>query len=271
MEETNINYIDTVFSCIEENSIVCEDMIADHMMVYVISGKLILQVPEESITLKNRKAFFLRRNPSVKLIQQPGRSGVPFKAIFFHLNTTFLKSLAFQVSIPIVEADSITRNAPQILLPYHPFLDDLFASLELYFDIRQYPSKELVEARLSEALLALLEKQPELGSMLFDFLDPWRPNLVEFMENNFACDLTAEGFAHYARRNFTDFKREFISIYQETPSRWIVKRRLEAAYKLLASKKCTPINVFSQVGFKNRAHFSGAFKRLFGITPSQVK
>lgn len=270
MEETNINYVDTIFSCIEENGIVCQDMIPDHMLVYITSGKMILRTAEESITLKNRKAIFLRRNPTIQMIQQPAKDGTPFKAVFFHLNTSYLKILSFQISFPIVEAEAEVRNAPQILLPYHPFLDDLFASLQLYFDLRQYPASELVETRLSEALLAVLQIQPELGCLLFDFLDPWRPNLEEFMEKHYICDLTAEGLAHYSRRTFNDFKREFTALYNETPSRWIIKRRLEAAYELLANKQATPITVYPMVGFKNRTHFYSNFKKLFGIRPSQV-
>ena len=61
------------------------------------------------------------------------------------------------------------------------------------------------------------------------------------MNKNYKCDLTVEEFAHYTGRSLSTFKKDFAEVFHNTPSRWIVKRRLEEAKCLmekLGEKAC---------------------------------
>lgn len=78
-------------------------------------------------------------------------------------------------------------------------------------------------------------------------------------------------FAHYTGRSLSTFKRDFAEIFgDETPGRWIVRRRLDEAMSLLKSGM-TVSDVYLEVEFKNISHFSTAFKRRFGIQPTQIR
>lgn len=156
-------------------------------------------------------------------------------------------------------------------LPQHPFLTGLFQSLDAYFTTGQLPSPTIIETKLKEAVLVLLELKPQLAGVLFDFEEPWKIDLREFMNRNYTCDLTLEQLAHYTGRSLSVFKRDFADTFEgETPARWIIRRRLEEAMILL--KKGVPASsVYLKVGFKNLSHFSTAFKRQFGILPTQAK
>ena len=116
-----------------------------------------------------------------------------------------------------------------------------------------------------------MELKPQLAGVLFDFEEPWKIDLREFMNRNYTCDLTLEQLAHYTGRSLSVFKRDFADTFEgETPARWIIRRRLEEAMILL--KKGVPASsVYLKVGFKNLSHFSTAFKRQFGILPTQAK
>lgn len=144
-------------------------------------------------------------------------------------------------------------------------------SLEQYFDAQQYPSKELMEAKLKEAVFALLQLKPELGSVLFDFAEPWKIDLADFMAKNYKCDLSIEEFAHYTGRSLSSFKKDFFCIFNNTPSRWLIKKRLEEAKCLITEKGEKPAEVYLKVGFKNLSHFSTAYKKEFGFPPSVIK
>ena len=85
-------------------------------------------------------------------------------------------------------------------------MNGLFSSLEQYFGAQQYPSKELMESKLAEAVFTLLQLKPDLGQVLFDFAEPWKINLEEFMNKNYKCDLSVEEFAHYTGRSLSSFK-----------------------------------------------------------------
>lgn len=263
--------MDTFFCCMVEKDKWCEEMVSEHMLVYLCSGELELIAPEKKYHLKKGDAFFVKRNHLVRKVKQPSKDGEPFKGLFLQLKMPFLKRMLgeHRITVPLV-SNSATARSTYVMLDKHPFLNGLFTSLEQYFDARQYPSKELMEAKLQEAVFTLLQLKPDLGQVLFDFTEPWKINLEEFMNKNYKCDLTVEEFAHYTGRSLSTFKKDFAQTFHLTPSRWIVKRRLEEARNLMDKLGRKPADVYLEVGFKNLSHFSTAFKKEYGFPPSAI-
>ncbi len=268
---TVYNYMDTFFCCKVEKDKWCEEMVSEHMLVYLCSGELDLIAPDKKYHLKKGDSFFIKRNHLVRKIKQPSKNGEPFKGLFLQLKMPFLKRMLHEhnFTVPLV-SNPVTAKSTYVMLEKHPFLNGLFYSLEQYFDAQQYPSKELMEVKLQEAVFTLLQLRPDLGQVLFDFAEPWKINLEDFMNKNYKCDLSVEDFAHYTGRSLSTFKKDFAEIFHNTPSRWIVKRRLEEAKCLMEKLGKKPTDVYLEVGFKNLSHFSTAFKREFGISPSGI-
>ena len=207
------NYMDTFYCCLVEKDKWCEEMVTEHMLVYICSGELELISPEKRYHLKKGDAFFLKRNHMLRKIKKPSRNGEPFKGLFLQLKTPFLKTFLneSQITVPLVNNSHLAKSV-YVLLEKHPFLKGLFMSLEQYFDARQYPSKELMEAKLKEAVFVLLQLKPELGSVLFDFAEPWKIDLADFMTKNYKCDLSIEEFVHYTGRSLSSFKKDKTAI-----------------------------------------------------------
>lgn len=263
--------MDTFFCCKVEKEQWCEDMVAEHMLVYLCSGELDLITRDKEYHLKKGDAFFIRRNHLVKKVKHPSKNGEPFKGLFLQLKMPFLKKLLKERHIPIAMTGDAAASAPvYFILEKHPFLNGLFMSLEQYFDANQYPSEALMEAKMEEAVFTLLQLRPELKKVLFDFAGPLKTDIKEFMEKNYKCDLTLEEFAHYAGRSLSSFKKDFAQAFRLTPSRWIMKRRLEEARRLIEKAGKKPTDVYLSAGFKNLSHFSTAFKREYGVSPSDV-
>jgi len=59
-------------------------------------------------------------------------------------------------------------------------------------------------------------------------------------------------------------------VFETTPEKWLQKKRLEQARYLIAEKKQRPSEVYLEVGFANLSHFSFAFKKQFGLTPTEL-
>jgi AraC family transcriptional regulator, exoenzyme S synthesis regulatory protein ExsA len=265
------NYMDMFFCCHVDNAKLCENMITNHTLVYICSGEMVLQAKDKQVVFKKGDSVFLKRNHLIQKTKKPSSNGEPFKGLFLELRMSFLKSITADPSFKIpVTNSSIPDNTLHVMLPKHPFLDGLFLSLEQYFKVQQYPSKELMDTKLKEAVSALLQLKPELGKVLFDFIDNWKIDLVDFMNANYKSDLSVEEFAHYTGRSLTSFKRDFASYFNETPNRWLIKKRLEEAKHLLDDRKYKPSDVYLKVGFKNLSHFSTAFKKEYGYPPSTI-
>lgn len=267
----NESNIADFFCCTAISDKICEGGVDEHMLGFVVSGELTLLTRERKVNIRNGEAVFIRRNHLVTKLKKPAKDGQPFKGLFLRINVPFLKSISKQIVLPAHPLPDTLSGSLYFYLPRHPFLTGLFRSLDAYFTTGQLPSPMIVETKLKEAVLVLLEIKPELAGVLFDFEEPWKTDLREFMDRNYSCNLTIEQLAHYTGRSLSAFKRDFADSFGgETPARWITKRRLEEAMVLL--KRGMPASsVYLKVGFKNLSHFSTAFKRRFGISPTQVE
>lgn len=116
----------------------------------------------------------------------------------------------------------------------------------------------------------LLHVTPALQDVLFDFAEPGKIDLAAFMEKNFHFNVTLSRFAYLTGRSLATFKRDFARLFRQSPSRWLVQRRLREAHFLLREKAQTPAQVYLEVGFENLSHFSFAFKKAYGLAPSRL-
>lgn len=140
-------------------------------------------------------------------------------------------------------------------------------------------NKALVAERLEITCPNLYEKTILLFALskiftayvteLFNFNEVWKIDLMDFMEQNYTEDLTLEEFASYTGRSLATFKRDFAEIGSLPPPKcWIMEHRLEKAKRMLLEEGVSAHEVGYMVGFKNRSHFSQAFKKQYGYAPA---
>lgn len=266
------NYEDTIYFCNLKKKKTYDRFISNHILVYVYSGELILQRNGNKEILRKGEALFIRRNHLMQKVKKPSENGDAFRAIFIELKPPFLKQLLKE--LPRLNISHKSSNNylgyNYIYLGEHPFLKGLFHSIKQYFDTQICPSKELLNNKLREAVLVLLQTNDFLASILFDFSDPWKINLSEFMENNYTSNLSLNEFAHFTGRSLSSFKREFQKIYSTTPGKWIIKKRLKLAHFEIINSDKQITDICYEVGFKNLSHFSKAFKSEYGQTPTEL-
>ncbi|WP_104402446.1 helix-turn-helix transcriptional regulator [Vibrio penaeicida] len=67
-----------------------------------------------------------------------------------------------------------------------------------------------------------------------------------------------------------DFKLKlgFKEVFQQTAFGYLHQQRMERAREILLEQRSNVIRVANEVGYQNHGHFSVAFKKHFGITPS---
>lgn len=64
-------------------------------------------------------------------------------------------------------------------------------------------------------------------------------------------------------------RRGFIELFGTTVFRYLTDKRMESAEQLLRQGNITVAEVASVVGYSHQGRFAEAFKRRFGITPSE--
>src|SRR5690606_34115781 len=129
-----------------------------------------------------------------------------------------------------------------------PAIESLFQSLTPYFDSNVKPTEGVTHLKLLEGIYALLNNNELLYPILFDFAEPWKIDLLEFLNNNYMDDLTMEQIAAFTGRSLATFKRDFKKISNLTPQKWLIKKRLEMAYIKLKEENKKVQDVCTEVG-----------------------
>lgn len=263
------NYSDIFFSCYADNERGCSGVIENHTLVYVCSGEMLLQEGRTTIRIRKGECVFLRKDHRVSLTKQP-KGKEKFLGISLIFKRGFLREFYQNVDhekLPV----QIRKQIPSVIrLPQTPAIASLFQSMLPYFDTDTKPTDRIIEMKLHEGIYALLAIDEQFYPSLFDFTDPWKIDILDFMESNYAYDLTIEQIAHYTGRSLAAFKRDFKQLSDLPPQKWLMEKRLSVAQDKLQRERRRVSDIYLEVGFKNISHFSTAYKKRFGHSPSEI-
>jgi AraC-like DNA-binding protein len=253
-------------SCYFDTSTDGENFIPDHLFSYQLSGSLTVN-DRNSVTVFNKGDYRLAiRNRLVKYRKSPeGKDGYKTLSIAFSQQT--LRDFCAEYNY---EMSPYHVNKSVILLDHNPHFKSFVDSLLPYLPLSAEKDEELITLKTKEALLILLKGQPELKDILFDFSQPFKIDLPEFMEMNFMYNLDHCRFAYLTGRSLSSFKRDFEATFHMSPGRWLLRRRLKEALFLITERRRTISEVYLEVGFDDIAHFSRTFKKEFGTPPSRI-
>jgi len=152
----------------------------------------------------------------------------------------------------------------------HPLLESCLASLIPYFEVQEKFPQNIASLKITEAISILRTLDKDIDNILANFEEPHKIELSGFMEKNFMFNMPLEKFGYLTGRSLTTFKRDFHKLYSQTPQRWLTQKRLELAHYQLTEKSRKPVEVYLETGFENLSHFSYAFKKQFGLTPTEL-
>ncbi|MBO6515856.1 MAG: helix-turn-helix transcriptional regulator [Bacteroidia bacterium] len=146
-------------------------------------------------------------------------------------------------------------------------------SLDFYFENPSLVSDELMKLKLKELLLLLAKTNNVdiIRSLLSGVAGSQRIGFKEVVEANLFNNLSIDELANLTHLSLSSFKREFVRRYDDTPARYIKKRKLEKAAKLLKATDLRISDVAYDCGFNDLAHFSRSFSKMFGCQPSAYR
>lgn len=255
------------YSCYHTQNREGEQFAAEHVFSYQISGTLTLHNSNKEYVFKPGDFRFIRKNQLIKFIKQPDPD-IGFQAISIYLDQATLRNFSIEYN---QKTNLIKNNGEDVIqLKEVPLLKSFMDSLIPYINEDQLINQELQALKLREAITILLQCKPELKDILFDFTEPSKIDLEAFMKKNFHFNVKLDRFAYLTGRSLATFKRDFQRIFDSSPSRWLLQKRLQQAYYLIKEKGKTPSEVYLEVGFEDLSHFSFAFKKQYGFSPSKV-
>ena len=263
------NYNNVFYSFFYDDLSGCIHRSREYALNYVYSGEMILDNGAEKIHVRKGECVFIPRDHHITMYKKT-YGGERYCGISLMLTRSSLKEMYGKLALNKTKTDAPKLDSAVIKLPRTVELASLFASMTPYFDPEVKPKDNFMELKLQEGLMALLDIDERFVPTMFDFNEPWKIDILGFMEENFMSDLSIEEIAHYTGRSLATFKRDFKKISSLTPEKWLIKKRLEKAYELMRTGKKKVVEVYAEVGFRNPSHFSTAFKKEFGVAPTAI-
>ena len=243
-------------------------IISRNLLNIVYSGTKVLHTTGGDVEVRTGEAFFLAKGEYL-MSEVVGEEEYSCLLVFFddYLSARLFSEMPFK-NTPLKVKNS--RNFFKVKL--NPFIKANADSLLLFLQERPEFSEELLLLKLKELMLLLLGSEDGedfirfFRSALFS-----KSDLVSFMQSNYECDLALKELAALSGRSLSAFKAEFQKNFNETPKKWILKKRLEKG-RFLIEKMGYDVGVAAiTAGFKSHAHFTRSYKEVYGHPPSVTK
>jgi AraC-like DNA-binding protein len=237
-------------------------------LFYVIDGQKIWHTARGTYDIQKDSCVFVRKGGFI--LEQ--LSDIGFCVMLFFIPDEFICDTLQMRTKPLTKYEQ--HFEPVMLIEANEMLKSYFVSMSSYFNETQDPDASLLELKFKELVLNIADNaaNKELLAYFCSLLcEPQTVLLKRVMEDNFCYNLKLEVYAGLSNRSLSAFKRDFEKAFQNTPGKWLHEKRLHHALHLLTNRHKTVSEAAFESGFESAAHFSRAFKKMFGKGPSEMK
>lgn len=246
----------------------CAHCNREHTLIYIHSGELEITDGSRKTILRPGDCAFMRRDNRMWL-QKRVKDGKPYRSVVMKFSREYLREFYNTLNCREIPKDATREKASLVKFPPNRLdVRSLFESLIPYFDAGSAPDDDILKMKMAEGMNAILKTDENLYASLFDFVESWKIDIVDFMERNYMNDLSMDEMAYYTGRSLATFKRDFKKVSELTPQKWLIHRRLEAARELIGKGGRKVSEICFDVGFKNLSHFSKLYKEMYGMAPT---
>ena len=262
-----VNGFSVVESCTHTSRITGSMFLEDHMLLYVSKGISTMMHGNTEYRVGANEMLLLKKSTLVEYVKtgDPDQ-GNCYDSMIFFLKDEFLQDF---LKLKQIETGPSPEPARMIVKPVKERLRAFFESIKPYFNEPGQIDPALMRLKMLELFFDITATDQNFMLQILQLKKPYRANLSEVMENNFASPVTLDQLAYLSGRSLSSFKRDFQAIYNSPPAEWIRARRLHKAAELLSHSRLSVTDVAYTLGFKSVAHFSRAFKEFHGASPTE--
>lgn len=166
---------------------------------------------------------------------------------------------------------SVNYNIKQIEVDR--LLSNFKESINILLDNPELADESIIKNKLKEFVL-LIAKSQNAPSQL-DFLGAlFKPIDFQFkstIQHNLYANLSIDELARLCHLSASSFKRKFRKSFNDSPKKYIAKKKVEKAAKLLKSNNLRVSDIAYNVGFDSLATFNRNFTDFYGKPPTEYR
>lgn len=255
-----------VYSCVFEKHRGHEEFIPEHFLGFQLSGETHAFHADGHTVIPENTIVLVRKNQLIRTIKYPSKTG-KYQFVSITLDKETLQQYAIENKIVVKKR---YEGKQKLFFEPDDFLQNYFISLTPYLNKKKEATPRLADLKIREAIELLLQSNPDFKQILFDFSEPYKIDLEEFMNHNYMFNVSTASFAKLTGRSLSGFKRDFSKTFGTTPKQWLRDKRLDEAFYRIKHKKQKPAEIYLDLGFENLSHFYFSFKQKFGLTTSEI-
>jgi len=237
-------------------------------VVYVLSGKKTYKTINGEWTLQPGQTLYLKKG--AEIIHQYFDD--QYCMLGFFISDSLIKEVFNEMKgKQTLNSAKDLKDLTGFEVQHSEILDSYFHSMLAYFRGQNRPPDPILVLKVKELLITLISSDPQLTSYFAMVANSQAPSLRQIMENNFCFNLKLEEYADLAHRSLSSFKRDFNDHFGEAPGKWLQKRRVQHAANLISNTRMSITQIAFESGFEDLSHFSRAFKKVMGTSPSTYK
>ncbi|MFK7946920.1 MAG: helix-turn-helix domain-containing protein [Saprospiraceae bacterium] len=225
---------------------------------------------ENNIQIKEKEAVLLKcGNHFLDLLREKENGEV--EVIVIHLFPEVLKKLYIGELPAIIEKQ--TNNKRCQVIASNDVIAKFIDSLEFYFQNPSLVNNDLLELKIKELILLLVQSKNvhSILELIADLYTPKAVQLKEVIELHLFSNLKLNQLAKLCNQGLSSFKREFKKEFNDSPTNYIIGKKIEKAKELLSMTKLSINEIAYEVGFQDQLYFTRLFKKRTGTTPSNFR
>jgi AraC-like DNA-binding protein len=239
-----------------------------------LSSRFTIRAPKTPVTLLDAYVFALV--PAGDVLQMTGDTAIA-DGVAFVPSRELLGSVGKDYGVPLVER--LAALSELVVLPRTNWLNEVmhrYVFERVVARNRANKATTFLEDEIVKELYYRLDEHQREGGGRSD-LDTFQGGrgsvlrrAMDFIEANLFRDIAVREIAARSGVSESTLLREFQKRLKKSPLNYVIDRRLEEAMILIKSQRYAVGQVSDMVGYENVSAFSAAFKKRFGVSPSQA-
>lgn len=152
-------------------------------------------------------------------------------------------------------------------------LENYRQSIDILLDNPELADENIIKTKLREFILLMTKSQQAPSQM--DFLAAlFKPTDTAFksvIQHNLYANLSLDELSALSHLSVSSFKRKFKEVFNESPKKYINRKKVEKAAELLRSENTRISDIAYDVGFDSLATFNRNFTTEYGKSPSDYR
>lgn len=243
-----------------------------NLFTFLLDGEKTVHFAGSQVTVKPHQ-FVMLAAGNCLMSEKVAAKNADYHSILVFFDSKLLVDFFYRHSSLPGKRTKKSDDRPFLLFEKDEFLVNFTRSLDCLLTGDKPIHHDLQKVKLEELFLYLSLHYRGQIEQIRSMSHEANNDLVirQAVTSNISSNITVEELAFLCNMSLSSFKRRFAHIYGNSPGRWLLKKRMERAAKMLWQDNRKANEIYYELGYENLSSFIQSFRQIYGVTPKQYQ